>query len=280
MNAVLFLGLLAGQCGPNGCYITPTIMPVAHRYEWKRVKEWVALMDHGVQIGAYEPTQKIYRPFHAGVFYNPTALPDGAPPPPTEEQVLVQQEASKFQDGVVIDKDGLPNFGIEKDKISKKNTYSINGKPVSREAALEAVEKGSLEDDSWKLSITAIGTEAECKPVRDAVAASKIKDSVHYKEYRPDDPMVKDSGFKADGHPTIYLQKRDGKVVARGDTFTGIAPIERRVEAAREKNAAYDPARDPPLESGLPDLKSLPTWVWAIVAFVVAFFTGQRQPAK
>lgn len=269
MNALFVtLSLCVAQCGPNGCP-APSASNV---YHWKvhSNNTEAALFLNGVQIGnwykahnSFIPLDLYTRQWGQPVEKPPVALPQG-----------FEQVANKETHGRVDDADGTPNYGIDSAKIPSGHRYWINGKEVSREAAMTAVAQDGLEDDSSKFSLTMIGNQADCDKLRAAIEASDVASLVHLKCYRPDDPMVKKSGFVTHGTPTVYLQTRPGKVLGRTDNAGDPQKIIGAVrEAERKRKPNYDPAKDQDLaQSANPLLPAnMPPSVIAILAFLALF---------
>jgi len=141
--------------------------------------------------------------------------------------------------------DELPT-GVDLDRIGKGAEYVIcddkSCRPISRRAAIEAIENG-VPDDSGKLRLTIIGTPEDRKRVEAELAQvenADIKAAVNVWSVEPNHWSVADVGFKTDGKPTIYLQRPDGKVLGRDDSFEGKPTI----EAIRKRVNAYDASKD------------------------------------
>lgn len=172
--------------------------------------------------------------------------------------------------------DPVPNFGVEKSKIHEAPVNAINGKPCSRKEALDAIQSGQLPDDRNKLRLTVIGQEAERKAVLNDLSSSPLlaayREALVVQEYGPDEWPVK-CGFKTDGHPSIYLQTPDGKVLHRQSDYAdgpqGLAT------ALRKTDPTYDPAKDPDArKSPLSNLKIEP---WMIAAGLVGFYLMTKK---
>lgn len=170
----------------------------------------------------------------------PPAAPviiDGAAPTQAPAPVILEPEAD------------APIFGVETDKLTGGPTFQIRGKPASKGAALEAVEKG-LPDDKGKLRLTVIGSDADRARVTKDLAAGELAElrartvlwSVPPDHWSLHDNTTGQPMFAAAGKPTIYLQAADGKVLHRQDDYqTG------DFEAIRRAAVGYDAKKDPDL---------------------------------
>lgn len=180
--------------------------------------------------------------------------------------------------------DVVPNYGVDTDKLNPEGGCTRKGKPCSKDEAIKAIQK-SIPDDSQKLRLTVIGSEARRSEVlkdlksHPSLTPHMVKFVVQM--YSPSDWAVSRYGFKTDGDPTIYIQRPDGKVVHRQDSYQGGA--ERLATALRKADPSYDPAKDPDLTKPTPSPPSpiplpfepgkIPTeWWYAAGAFAVAWF--------
>lgn len=142
------------------------------------------------------------------------------------------------------------NFGIDLDKLraeTRDASYTIKGQPVTRAEMVLALTQGGLADDTHKLRVTVIGGESDRKAVVNDLAASTelapYRDAMLVQAYAPDHWAVRDAGFVTTGKPTIYLQRSDGKVLHRQDSYSGGAA--QLAEAIRRVRPDYDPKKDP-----------------------------------
>lgn len=158
--------------------------------------------------------------------------------------------------------------GTDPERLTPREEYRVGGQVVSRDEALKALQSGRLTDDSKKLRLTVIGSGAERQKVLSGLP-SEVRDRCLVKDYAPDHWAVKGAGFKADGHPTVYVQAPDGKVLHRQDDGEGVA------EAVRKADPNYDPKKDPDLRKAPQPNPSpapapappsappeVPGWVW------------------
>lgn len=265
----------AGGCAPVGVTVFQAAPPVA----WIKTPgvEEIALFLDGRQVGAVEKASGLYyRRLAPGVWDGPCAAPvplpagvvkakaDGELPCECYSKCRCPEKKcdcnkkngrcglgcncnrkignAESQGGLLP----LPrvNYGVDQSKIAPQERYSINGRPVTEAQAEKALAgpEGKLTDDSSKLSLTIIGSDAERKQALTDLAAPALatfREHVVVQDYSPDSPMLA-CGFATDGHPTVYLQKPDGTVLAHTDQYNGSATW----EAIRKKDPSYDPAKD------------------------------------
>jgi hypothetical protein len=153
------------------------------------------------------------------------------------------------------------NFGVSTDKIAKNEVYTVNGRIVT-EPAVQPIA-----DDSGKLHLTVIGSDAERRHVLEDLATApelaEFRDRFLVQDYPPDHWAVALCGFYTAGHPTIYLQQPSGKVLHRQDDYDG--PL-RLAEALRKASTTYDANRDPDLRVPAIDLSRIPTPAYFLLA--------------
>jgi hypothetical protein len=96
--------------------------------------------------------------------------------------------------------------------------------------------------------LTIIGSDDERKAVTDDLnkhpLLSPLASNLLVRDYRPDHWHVARAGFVTAGHPSIYLQATDGKVLHRTAVYEG---PEKLAEAIRKADPHYDPSKDPDL---------------------------------
>jgi hypothetical protein len=170
--------------------------------------------------------------------------------------------------------------GTDPEKIAPREEYRVGGRVVTREEALKALQASQLTDDSRKLRLTVIGGPEECKMALAGLPA-EVKERCLVKEYAPDHWSVKNAGFKTDGHPTVYVQAPDGKVLHRQDDADNVSG------AVRKADPTYDPTKDPDLRKPrAPDKPSPPDnpqnssagWVVAgLVALAALLWKGPKS---
>jgi hypothetical protein len=167
--------------------------------------------------------------------------------------------------------DALPHWmthGTDPGKLTAREEYRVGGRAVSRDEALQALRGAPLADDSRKPRLTVIGSPEERRKVL-AGLPDDVKERWLVKEYAPDHWAVSGAGFKADGHPTVYLQAPDGKVLHRQDDADNLAA------AVRRADPAYDPNKDPDLRKPkAPDKPAAPDEPHPWAGWVVAGCVG------
>jgi hypothetical protein len=212
------------------------------------------LFHQGRQVGAYDLDECYYRPYDARTgAWGPAGEPPAAPP------VLAA---------------GPGNHGVEASRISKTETYRLNGRPVPRGQAVQALGQGGVPDDAHKLRLTVIGTAAErnrvLQDLAQTPALTALAPTLVVQDYDPDDWAVKDVGFFTGGHPTLYLQLPGGAVLHRQDGYDG---PERLAEALRRSDPAYRPDRDRDRRHDFwpPDLARVPPLAWVLGGALVLY---------
>ena len=163
----------------------------------------------------------------------------------------------------------IKNFGVNMEKISKRETYSINGEEVSKKQVEAVLAGDQIPDDANKLRLTVIGPDKDRQRVLADIGKSKafdpLREKLVIKEYPPDHWAVKGVGFKTTGTPTIYLQAPGGKVLHRQDEDAGgaekLAEAISKVEAIRKPDPNYKAEADPDLRK--PALADMRLMSWA-----------------
>lgn len=149
-------------------------------------------------------------------------------------------------------------FGVQADRLQKDgdNHYSLTGRPVTRETALNAIQ---LADDSAKPYITFIGEGGA--QLATVFLNTPIAQKCRVHSYAADAWEVT-GGFKTDGKPTVYVQNPKGEVLARLDHPT----VETVTAEARHAQPDYDASKDPTGGSAdaLAFVKKVPTWAWIV----------------
>lgn len=145
-------------------------------------------------------------------------------------------------------------FGVDAEKLTGVERYRVNGRDCCRQDVIDALTgDGQLTDDSGKLRLTVIGQDADRKQVLSDLASNPAltpyRDRILIQDYSPLDWAVSRVGFKTDGRPTVYIQRPDGKVLHRQDSYTSAADL---AEALRKADPNYNPANDPNLNKPTP----------------------------
>jgi len=146
--------------------------------------------------------------------------------------------------------------------------YSVNGRIVTQPGG------PPIPDDSGKLHLTIIGSDAERRRVLQDLATApelaEFRDRFLVQDYPPDHWAVALCGFYTAGHPTIYLQQASGKVLHRQDDYDG---PKRFAEALRKASNTYDANRDPDLRVAALDFSHIPTPAYVLLAvFLLPLF--------
>lgn len=194
-------------------------------YSWQRIPDCLqwALYRDGEQVGSYDAESDFYAVRKGSGEWGPYYRRPPVDLPPEALPAL----AGRVPGGVFFKYEGGPR-------------YSRNGIVISKEEAFAALK---LVDDSQKLSLTVIGTQAEQDAVRAAlVADAGFASRVCFQGYLPDEWAVNTErfGFVHDGKPTIYLQKPTGEVLYRCREFTTST-----ISDLRQKDPNYKPENDP-----------------------------------
>jgi hypothetical protein len=232
-------------------------------YEWRTRPDhpgYYYLFKNGTQVGGYCVKGQYYRPYDARTdVWGERCRPPHEPP--------------------VSD-----NFGVRHDKRNGQSSYRVNGREVSREQVLQALQDARLPDDRALLRLTVIGPDAERQRVvndlRTHPALAPFQGQLVVHDYPPTHWAVQ-CGFKTDGRPTIYLQQPDGTVLHRQDDYGG---PEQLAAALRRAQPNYNPKNDPDRSKLLPWLPRLvlskvPAWAWvAAGAALVLLLRKETKP--
>lgn len=210
----------------------------------------------------------------------------GAPPPLRAAAPPVDPPGSR----IVVPPDGVepaPLFGVDLDKLQPPSDtvrYRLNGFPAPRGKLIEAigdpVTGPPLPDPAGKLHVTVIGSPADrAAVVRDLSTSpglARFRERLVVREYSPEHWHVAEVGFKRDGKPSVYVQREDGSVLHRQDTYPGPEGL---TTALRKVDPQYDPAKDPDASQSPFSLATLtalagkiPPIVWGLVAVGVFLF--------
>lgn len=256
-----------GGWGSGGCSTDATV--VAQATDGWRVFNGIRyLYRNGRQRAAFNPLTHIYRTYDPdtntwGPEVAPPWEPDAAPTKVAQTPKVVKQvpdcictpDHDCAKDGCPVDckcskqkprppapPADQPLTGVVWEKVKGGNRYTICGHEITKDLAHEALlESGASEvpNDSGKIRLTLIGTDEECKTAFSALAKANLTDNMVVQSYRPDDWAVR-PGFVTAGHPSIYMQAPDGKVLLRQSAFDNTT-----VQAVRKAVPDYDPKKDP-----------------------------------
>ena len=222
-------------------------------YSWFQSEEdpqYWGLYKDGVQIAGYDRTFDEWREYNRATdkWTKPSTPPWGRRTAPNKPG----------------------NFGNDFKPIEEapKVKYRINGKPASREAAIDTIRAAApkLPNDKDKLRVIAIGPgrQAVDKDMATSPALAPVKDKVVYGSYDSNEWEVKD--YKAQGMPTIsIIDPKTGREIHRQDDYDGPDVLAAQIVSAeqiRTPDPNYTPANTPDLRKDLlsnPDLQSLVT---------------------
>jgi|YNPNPStandDraft_1061719.scaffolds.fasta_scaffold00077_16 hypothetical protein len=201
-----------------------------------------------------------------------TSGSSAAPSPASPSQPSSPDAAGRAVPGTtpgelpVIEQDGVQNFGIVRAGLNGSNErITLDGREITRSEAERILQAGSLADDSGKLRLTVIGTEADRRrvlqdlqgPLRDIAEQCLVQD------YPPDHWAVTGVGFYTAGRPTIYIQAPDGSVLHRQDDYNdGAEGLRKAFQCLRKPNPNYQPDKDRDLRRPAGGLLS---WLFALM---------------
>ena len=280
----------AGGCGPVGPMVSAPVVNAAPFWvAYPPVPGQIDLISAGVHVGSYRSDFGYYRPVRNGVWGDPqeppVPLPDGFAAAQAAKALrcnchrtcscAADKCACKEGDRCSTSCDckgkteavqatealqmPVEDMGVDWSKIGRQERYTINGREVAQadaERAIVGAPEDKLPDDSAKLSLTIIGSEAERKQALQDLAApamASFREHVLVQDYAPDSPMLK-CGFVTNGHPTIYLQQPDGKVLARVGSYAGAQTWEavRKADPGYQKDKDPDPTKPPEKPAATP----------------------------
>lgn len=148
----------------------------------------------------------------------------------------------------VVEQDGVQNFGIDRSRLNgSAERIMLDGREITPSEAARILQAGSLADDSGKLRLTVIGTEADRRRVLDDLKGplADIAAQCLVQDYPPDHWAVAGAGFYTAGKPTIYVQAPDGKVLHRQDDYAdGAEGFRQAFERLRKPDPNYRPDKD------------------------------------
>lgn len=169
------------------------------------------------------------------------------------------------------------NYGLDPDKL-------FTGKhEVRRASDAEAARFFEGANDN-KMHLTVIGTEDQCKPVMNDLKNDPrllaMADGLLIQEYRPGDWAIDPAlGFNNKGAPTIMIQQRNGRVLARMEDYKGGS--DSLVSALRKADPHYDPKKDPvPAPDGGPSLPLISKEHWLAVGLIALLLLTPKRSAR
>ncbi|MGE3805706.1 MAG: hypothetical protein AB7K24_13600 [Gemmataceae bacterium] len=281
LSRLLMFGLLVllvnvtafarAQCSNGRCSV-PRDRPAVYR--WLPHAEdagYLGLFRNGVQIGGFNTRTRVYRSYDAlNDAWGPPERPPwqkdcNCSPLCTCGDQCRCAEAGPCNEGCPCAGariEQIPNYGVDLSKLNgNRELITLDGQPVSKQQAYEILERGQLIDDSGKLRLTVIGSDAERRQVLDDLGRAPLSqwhEDLLVQDYPASHWAVAKSGFVTAGTPTIYLQAPDGKVLHRQDDYADGA--EGLATALRRAHPDYDPQKDFDLRKlrGLFKLPQLP----------------------
>lgn len=242
--------------GPVRVLVSPPLKP-GYRYSYRVKARW----------GMTERQWTLE--VEAGKTSALTLRPDSGSPVPS---------SSTEGDLPVVEQDGVKNFGIDREQFGQpKERITLGGREITHAEAKKLLEAGSLTDDSAKLRLTIIGSEADRKRVLDDLKGplADLAGRFLVQSYAPDDWAVARAGFQTAGKPTIYVQSPSGKVLHRQDDYAdGADGLRRALEVIRKPDPNYDPSKDRDLRRPSGDFSTWGVLGLAGVLFLLALRKG------
>lgn len=236
-------------------HVVPSAPPAVDCYEWRtdRNADEIYLYRGGRQIGGYSFSREAYFAIDGDQWSAPTSPPVEVPGRPVRHVpgavvasipvASAVASPSPASIGQASPASPVEDFGVDLSKLGATRTYRLKGHEITREQAIESIEKG-LPDDSGKLHLTFIGSRADrLKAEQDFKTAADmgdIRERVKVCSFAPDDWQLS-PGFVKTGNPGIYLQAPSGKVLHRQGDYQGAGDF----QAIRKAVADYDAGRDP-----------------------------------
>lgn len=182
----------------------------------------------------------------------------------TSALTLRPDGGSPSSDLPVVEQDGVKNFGIDREQLGPPHErITLGSKEITQAEAKKLLEAGSLTDDSGKLRLTIIGSEADRQRVLDDLKGplADLASGFLVQSYAPDNWAVARAGFQTSGKPTIYVQSPSGKVLHRQDDYAdGPDGLRQALKAIRKPDPNYDPTKDRDLRRPNADLS-----IWAVL---------------
>jgi hypothetical protein len=230
--------------GPNGCGpVGPTLAgkQVLPFTGWRWHNGRAYYFHEGVQIAGWDPAAQIYRTYDAT--HDHWSEPERAPWLPQGCGCCAGCACGDCQcvhngpctpDCSCVPAAGMPKWmthGVKMDKLNGHERYTLNGKEVGGH---------ELPNDAKRLRLTVIGSDEERQRVTEDLnkhaALLPLTLNLVVRDYRPDHWHVARAGFVTTGHPSIYLQAPDGKVLHRTASYEG---PEKLAEAIRKADPRY-----------------------------------------
>lgn len=280
LAALCLVGSVAAQCcGPN-CQVPSRVDPPAMSLTRVPGADQWGVYLHGRQVGTFDAAGRKFRPYDEKTDRWGDEV--GLDPVTWAAAGACKCVKCKCAEDPVVGQ-SWQEHGVDEGKL-RKSRYVVNGREVSQGEAHRAVGD-AIPDESKKLTVTLIGSKAE----RDKVAADlrtldpATAARVNVWSVPPDHHSLKDTETgqvvgKTDGHPTVYVQAPDGKVLHRQDDAV------QAVEAVRKAVKGYDPAKDPdlrkpshPVDPAAPSSNLIPICCLVAVGAFVLWSRSQRS---
>jgi hypothetical protein len=114
--------------------------------------------------------------------------------------------------------DSIPNYGIERKRVSQERRYAVNGREVTRFNAFGAFGADSVADDSTKYSLAVVGDAAYRQKIKSEVGSHfELGGKVLVQYYDPSDWAVSQFALK----PGLTLREPDAPKVDRSGKELG-----------------------------------------------------------
>lgn len=272
--------LVLAQCSGGACYATPTTTyyyPSGVTYYYSPpvyLPPPVVLPPQSTPVPVEEPKKE-----------EPEKKVEAAPmPPPGCEDGCKIEHTTEDQEGPT-----LLNFGVDLAQLGKEPRYRVNGKEVSRQEAIAAIEDSRIPDDANLIRLTLIGSKEDRQRVMHDLdthpGLKHLRSNLLVQGYDADDPRVAKRGFVCSGKPSIYLLDPSGKVLARNTDgeYPGAEAFAFAVGEVVGK--PYTPDADKPLPKkpepqpiAIPKtLSEVPQWAWIAGAAAVFLYLNSRN---
>lgn len=181
----------------------------------------------------------------------------------------------------------LRSPGVIGNRTELGKGWFLDDQPIGDDEAAAWLEGNpAIPDDVRKLSLTVIGPPAARQLVaRDLTKVPELRQLLpEYvtQFYDPSDPMIVSSGHMRGGNPTVYVQKKNGEVIFRNDSYPGPNVMNAAMRTAlqigdelRRPDPDYRPVLDPTAErliGGGGWFSSLWKWFFFPLLFVVGLW--------
>jgi hypothetical protein len=249
---ISLLLVVVAQCGPGGCPMPATpgfsmaspividqpvyriAAPRAPQYDWRpaRKYDWHRIRHDGLSFYVW------------GFVAEDGTIEWDEDLPENHEQHEKAIAAERLRRDAESRRKAVTNYGVDPSRIHKGQRYTAN----SAEAAHFVREaQAKVDGRTDRCYVTVIGSASERKPVADDwrsnPAFDAYRERVWFQEFdRGEWQVADDLGFQAKGKPSVLVQKSDGEVLLRSNSYRGPRPI---VNALRKADPNYNPSHDP-----------------------------------